>query len=206
MTEVSVQTRPAVEFFFDFGSPTTYLAYKVLPRIASRQGAEVVWRPILLGAVFKLSNNTPPGMNPLKSRWMMQDLTRWAHHWGVPFAPAPIPLSTLQLARGATALLGTPDFVPYCDAVFEGMWCYGLDFGNPEVLQGVVRRIGLDPASFDASIASSLTKKALTDATEELVQRGGFGAPTMFVGDEMHFGQDRLGFVEAALRAQKERT
>ncbi len=189
-----------IEFFFDFGSPTAYLAYKVLPNIAKRHSARIEWRPVLLGGVFKLSNNTTPAMHPLKSRWMMQDLSRWARHWGVAFKPGPIPMSTLPIVRGATALLGTPLFYEYCNAVFDGLWRDGLDFNKPTTLLDIVRAIGWPTYDFEAAISSEVTKQSLTATTHELVERGGFGVPTMFVQNEMYFGQDRLSFVEAALQ------
>ena len=188
-----------VEFFFDFGSPTTYLAFHVLPRIAERAHANIVWRPVLLGGVFKLSNNSPPALHPLKARWMMQDLARWADFWQVPFRPGPIPMSTLQLVRCATYLLGQPGFMPYCTAVFNAMWCKGADFNVPATLSRLLADLGFDPVELLAQTNSPQIKERLTRTTQELVERGGFGAPTMFVGDEMHFGQDRLVFIEKAL-------
>jgi 2-hydroxychromene-2-carboxylate isomerase len=190
---------PQVEFFFDFGSPTTYFAFHVLPQIAERRHADIVWRPVLLGGVFKLSNNSTPAMHPLKARWMMQDLARWADFWQVPFRPGPIPMSTLQLVRCATHLLGQPRFMTYCTAVFNAMWRDGADFNDPATLPRLLADKGFDPIELLAQSNSPQIKDSLTRTTQELVERGGFGAPTMFVGDEMHFGQDRLLFVEKAL-------
>lgn len=199
---MDIRSKPperVIEFFFDFGSPTTYLAYNVLPKIAERHSARIEWKPVLLGGVFRLSNNTTPAMHPLKARWMMEDLIRWARYWGVPFKPGPIPISTLQLARGATALLGKPLFDQYCDAVFNGLWRFGLDFNKPETLLEIAVGIGWSESDLEAAITNEATKKLLTDTTKELVDRGGFGVPTMFIRNEMYFGQDRLSFVEAAL-------
>jgi 2-hydroxychromene-2-carboxylate isomerase len=190
---------PTVEFFFDFGSPTTYFAFHILPKIAERTQAQIIWRPVLLGGVFKLSNNTTPAMHPLKSRWMMQDLARWADFWQVPFRAGPIPMSTLQLVRVATCLIEKPAFLPYCTAVFDGMWRDGLDFNDPLTLSKILISRGLDPVELLAEASSPETKDALTQTTQKLVEKGGFGAPTFFVRDEMHFGQDRLQFVEKAL-------
>ncbi|MCU0967282.1 MAG: 2-hydroxychromene-2-carboxylate isomerase [Rubrivivax sp.] len=194
-----------IEFWFDFGSPTTYLAHTQLPRIARETGATLVWRPMLLGGVFKATGNASPVTVPAKGRWMHQDLQRWARRWDVPFAFNPhFPINTLTLMRGATGLqMRQPQAVPgYLDAVFHAMWVRPRDLGDPAVLAEVLAGAGLDPAAFQALVADPEVKAALVAATEEAVARGVFGAPTVFVGDAMFFGQDRLDFVrEAALSA-----
>ncbi len=197
-------TQPRVEFFFDFGSPTAYLAYTQLPRIAAECGAELVWRPMLLGGVFKAAGNASPAAVPAKSRWMNQDMARWAQRWGVTLAMNPhFPINTLTLMRGAVGMqLRRPDdFRRYVDAVYRAMWEQPCNCGDPAVLAEVLARAGFDPADFQALVADAEVKAALVANTEEAVARGVFGAPTMFVGGQMHFGQDRLDFVRDALRA-----
>lgn len=192
-----------IEFWFDFGSPTTYLAHTQLPRIARETGATLRHRPMLLGGVFKATGNASPVTVPAKGRWMMQDLPRWARRWGVPFAFNPhFPINTLTLMRGATGLqMRQPEaFARYCDAVFHAMWVQPRDLGDPAVLAEVLTAAGLDPAAFQALVADPEVKAALVAATEEAVARGVFGAPTVFVGDAMFFGQDRLDFVREAVR------
>lgn len=193
--------RKTVEFLFDFGSPTTYLAFHVLRRIAERHAVEIRWTPVLLGGIFQLSGNVSPALHPAKGRWMMQDLERWATYWGVPFRPGFPPASTLALARGAVASLGDPRFLLYCEAVFDALWRDGIDLTVDRHLDALVERIGWAPADFRAAIASPAIKAALLENTQNAVKRGVFGAPTFFVGDDMHFGQDRLMFVEQALLA-----
>jgi 2-hydroxychromene-2-carboxylate isomerase len=194
----------SVEFFFDVGSPAAYLAWTQLPRIATDAGATLVWRPMLLGGVFKATGNTSPVTIPAKGRWLMADLARWAARYGVPLKmPTDFPINTLTLMRGAVGMqLKRPrDFQRYLSAVFEGVFAHGLAMGDPTVVAKVLNDAGFDPADFQALTGDAAVKQALIANTDEAVVRGVFGAPTMFVGDEMHFGQDRLDFVAAALRA-----
>lgn len=191
-----------VEFFFDFGSPTTYLAHTQLPRLARESGARLVYRPMLLGGVFKATGNASPVAVPAKGRWMGQDIARWAARYGVPFAFNPhFPINTLTLMRGAVGLqMRQPaDFEPYVDAVFDAMWVHPRNLGDAAELAAVLRPLGLDAEAFTALVGDAQVKAALVATTEEAVARGVFGAPTCFVGAQMHFGQDRLDFVREAL-------
>lgn len=192
----------SVEFFYDFGSPATYIAFKRLPVIAAERGAQIVWRPMLLGGVFKAAGNASPVSVPAKGRWMMGDLQRWAAKFGVPFAFNPFfPVNTLTLMRGATGLqMRQPaDFARYNDAIFDAMWRTPRNLGDAAVLAATLAEHGFDPDAFAALVADPEVKARLVATTEEAVQRGVFGAPTFFVGGEMHFGQDRLDFVRDAL-------
>jgi 2-hydroxychromene-2-carboxylate isomerase len=192
----------SIEFWFDFGSPTTYLAHTQLPRIAAETGATLRWRPMLLGGVFKATGNASPVSVAAKGRWLMQDLPRWAAHWGVPFAFNPhFPINTLTLMRGATGLqLRRPElFASYVDAVFQAMWVHPRNLGDAAEVAALVEGLGLPAADFLALVGDPEVKARLVADTEEAVARGVFGAPTCFVGEQMHFGQDRLDFVRAAL-------
>lgn len=191
-----------VEYFFDVGSPTSYLAWTQLPRIAVAAGATIVWRPMLLGGVFKATGNASPVAVPAKGRWMGADIARWARRYGVPFRFNPhFPLNTLTLMRGAAGLqLRRPEsFQPYLTAVYEAMWEQGADLGDPAALAATVRAAGIDAEVFAAITVDPEVKARLIATTEEAVARGVFGAPTFFVGGEMFFGQDRLDFVAEAL-------
>ncbi len=189
-----------VEFFFDFGSPTSYLAWTQLPHIAAAAGAQIVWRPMLLGGVFKASGNQSPVSIPAKGRYMLQDLARFARRYEVPLAFNPhFPINTLQLMRGAVAYLDSEQFQPYAKAVFEALWVQQQNLGNPEVVAAVLSAAGLDAAEFERLVGDEAVKQRLKDNTEEAIRRGVFGAPTFFVGSEMFFGQDRLDFVAEAL-------
>ena len=190
-----------VEFFFDFGSPTAYLAWTQLPRIASEAGAEILWRPILLGGVFKATGNQSPVMIPAKGRYMTRDLARFASRYGVPLAFNPnFPINTLPLMRGAVGYLDTPWFETYVKAVYEAIWVTRQNMGQPEVIASVLAEAGLDVADFQQRIDDEQVKAQLKAFTEDAVARGAFGAPTFFVNGEMFFGQDRLDFIAEALR------
>ncbi|MFT4096315.1 MAG: 2-hydroxychromene-2-carboxylate isomerase [Rhodoblastus sp.] len=190
------------EFFFDFGSPASYLAYTRMDGIAKRTGAEIVWRPMLLGGVFKATGNASPAMVPAKGKWMNADLARFARRYGVAFNRNPFfPVNTLVMMRGAAAFEGTPQFRPYVDAMFKAMWVDQKNMNDMPTAASVLKAAGFDPQEFMAKAESQEAKDRLKATTEEAVARGVFGAPTTFVGDEMFFGQDRLDFVEEALRA-----
>ena len=190
----------SVEFFFDVGSPSSYLAWTQLPGIAAGAQAQIVWRPMLLGGVFKATGNQSPVAIPSKGRYVLQDFARFAKRYGVPMAFNPyFPINTLALMRGAAGYLDSDAFQPYLRAVFEAIWVRQQNLGKPEIVAEVLSAAGLDIAEFERLISDEAVKQRLKDNTEEAVKRGVFGAPTFFVGDEMHFGQDRLDFVAEAL-------
>ena len=194
----------AIEFFFDVGSPAAYLAWTQLPRLAADAGAAIRWRPMLLGGVFKATGNSSPVTIPAKGRWLINDLKRWANRYGVPLQlPADFPINTLTLMRGAAGiqLLQPEDLARYLEAVFNGIFAHGLALGDPAVVADVLIQANFDPAHILNLAGDPQIKQALVATTEEAVARGVFGAPSMFVGEEMHFGQDRLEFIAAALRA-----
>lgn len=190
----------SVEFLFDFGSPTSFLAYKQLPKIAARHGARIVWTPILLGGVFKATGNTSPVMVPLKARYMNADLARFAKRYGVVLNfNTHFPVNTLPLMRGAVAYQQTQQFDLYVNAMFDAMWAHPRNLNDPGEIAHVLKDIGIDPDDFLARIDRPDTKEKLKANTEGAVARGVFGAPTFFVDGEMFFGQDRLDFVEERL-------
>ena len=191
-----------VEFYFDFGSPYSYLAYHQLPKIAQAKGATVVWRPMLLGGVFQATGNHSPVEVPLKGAHLQTDLQRWAKQFGVRFTMNPFfPINTLPLMRGATALQikGGDDFERYLAAIFGAMFETPRNLAQPEEIGKVLHAAGFDPGQFLAMINDQGVKDKLKQDTADAVARGVFGAPTFFVGSEMFWGQDRLHFVEDAL-------
>jgi 2-hydroxychromene-2-carboxylate isomerase len=192
-----------VEFLFDFGSPTTYLAWTQLPRLCADAGATLVYRPILLGGIFQATGNASPATIPAKAAYMGTDLARFAKRYGVPFAFNPhFPINTLTLMRIAAGLLlrkRIDDFDTYMTAVFPAMWVEGVNLGDASVLAATLSAAGLDAADVVALAGEADVKAELKAATEAAVERGAFGAPTIFVGTEMFFGQDRLDFVREAL-------
>ncbi len=191
-----------VEFFFDFGSPASYLAWTQLPDLCARHGAELRFRPMLLGGIFQATGNASPISVPAKGRYTLIDFQRFARRYGVAFSLNPnFPINTLTLMRGACAYqLRAPDqFETYVKAMFEALWTRQRNLADPAVVAEVLTEAGLDAQAFAAWVAEDEVKAALKAATEEAVQRGVFGAPTCFVGGEMFFGQDRLDFVDEAL-------
>ncbi len=191
-----------VEFFFDVGSPTTYLAWTQLPALCAQAGAALVYRPTLLGGVFQATGNASPAAVPAKGRYMDVDMARFARRYGVPFAMNPhFPINTLMLMRGATgAQLRAPErFQDYLRAAFHAMWVEPQNLNDAAVAAGVLGAAGFDPAEVMGWVGDAEVKAALRATTEEAIARGAFGAPTMFVGQQMFFGQDRLDFVREAL-------
>lgn len=190
-----------VEFFFDVGSPASYLAWTQLASIAQRHNAEIVWRPMLLGAVFQAVGNTSPAAVPAKGAYMLKDLKRFSAIYDVPFCFNPFfPVNTMQLMRGVTAYLGTSKFENYLSAIFNALWAEKLNMESPEVVAEVLSKVGIEATDFKVRISEPEIKARLKSSTEEAVARGVFGAPSFFVNGEMFFGQDRLSFVEDALR------
>jgi len=192
-----------IEFWFDFGSPASYLAWVQLPKIAAARGATIDWRPMLLGGVFQAASNRSPVEIPAKGKWMLEDLPRWAQRYGAPYRRNPhFPINTLSLMRGAVGMQmkGESEFLRYVDAIYPAMWEKERNMGDPAVVAAVLAEAGFDPAAFQAMVADPAVKDKLKAVTQEAVERGVFGAPTFFVDGHMYWGQDRLDFVEEALR------
>lgn len=191
-----------VEFLFDFGSPYTYLAYHQLQKVARTRNAEIIWTPILLGAVFQATGNRSPIEIPAKGRYSMLDLQRWAKAYNVRMTMNPhFPINTLHLMRGAVAmqLRGDEEFQRYLAAIFSAMFETPRNLNLPDEMAEVLENGGFDADVFLGSIGDPAVKEKLKENTAKAVERGVFGAPTFFVGDQMFWGQDRLQFVDAAL-------
>ncbi|RZL86454.1 MAG: 2-hydroxychromene-2-carboxylate isomerase [Variovorax sp.] len=194
-----------VEFYFDFGSPAAYLAATQLPHLCADTGAELVWKPMLLGGVFQATGNHSPAEIKPKGPYMNRDLKRFAKRYGVPFEHNPhFPINTLLLMRGATGLqMQQPErFADYVKAMYDAVWVDGRNMNDPATVGSVLQTAGFDPAAVLALANAQDTKDRLKAITTEAVERGVFGAPTMFVGGEMFWGQDRLDFVREQLMEQ----
>lgn len=193
----------SIDFYFDVGSPASYLAWTQLNGLAKRAGAEIEWKPMLLGGVFKATGNSSPAEVPAKSRYNRLDMSRAATGYSVPLNFNPyFPVNTLQVMRGAVAYLNTSRFDDYLQAIFKAMWVNGKNLGDSAVLAEVLASAGFDPTEVFTLCNDSEVKENLKWITEDAVKRGVFGAPTFFVGNEMFFGQDRLNQVEECLRAE----
>ena len=192
-----------VEFYFDVGSPTAYLAHKRLQQLRAQYGLKLRYMPMLLGGVFKASGNTSPIAIPAKGKYMLeQDLPRFAARYGVPLIFNPhFPINTLNLMRAAIAAqeLGCVD--AYLDRVFDAIWVEKKNMGDAAVVERVLADAGLDAGALIARSQDPAVKAELVANTEAAVARGVFGAPTLFMDGAMYFGQDRLDFIEEALQA-----
>ncbi|WP_295135081.1 2-hydroxychromene-2-carboxylate isomerase [uncultured Reyranella sp.] len=192
-----------LEFYFDYGSPYSYLADTQVEAIAQRAGATLVRKPMLLGGVFKATGNHSPAELPQKSAWSGFDMPMWGRHYGVPFQRNPFfPVNTLALMRGAAAAQIDGTFERYHPAVFKAMWVEGRNLNDMNEVAAVLTAAGLDAAKFGARIQDQDVKDRLKATTDEAVARGVFGAPTCFVDKMMFFGNDRLPFVELALKEE----
>jgi len=190
-----------LEFFFDYGSPYSYLADTQVEAITKRSGAALKRRPMLLGGVFKATGNASPMTVAQKSAWSSFDMPMWAKFYGVPFASNPFfPVNTLTLMRGAAAAQIDGVFDKYHPAMYRAMWVDGRNLNDIAEVAKVLGEAGLDPQKFGKRVQDQDVKDRLKATTDEAVARGVFGAPTSFVDGMMFFGNDRLPFVELALK------
>ena len=190
------------DFYFDVGSPASYLAWTQLPAICERAGAALMYKPMLLGGVYQATGNASPGAIPAKGRYVQMDLERHARRYGVVLRANPhFPINTLFLMRLVTAIqLKQPQRLqPLLECLFAAMWVDALDLTEAATTARALVSAGFDPEQAQALAQQQEAKAALRAITDEAVARGVFGAPTVFVGDEMFFGQDRLDFVREAL-------
>lgn len=191
------------EFWFDFGSPAAYLAFTQIPCLEAETGANAIFRPMLLGGVFQATGNQSPAAVPAKGTYTFTDFDRFAKRYGVPFNQNPyFPINTLLLMRGAVGLQQQDDarFQTYCSAMFKAIWVESLNMNDPATVGTALQHAGFDPQALLSLANEPATKDALKSATQEAVERGVFGAPTFFVGNQMFWGQDRLDFVKEALQ------
>ncbi|MNP17570.1 2-hydroxychromene-2-carboxylate isomerase [compost metagenome] len=191
-----------MEFYFDLGSPATYLAYTQLPKICAQTDTRLIYIPLLLGGVFKATGNASPATVPAKGRYMFEDLDRYAKRYGVPLKFNPhFPINTLMLMRAVTGMqLRHPErFAAFIDCLFKAIWVEGRSLDEPATVAAVLSENAFDPQEVLALTADEEVKALLKDNTEKAVQRGVFGAPSMFVDNQLYFGQDRLDFVLEAL-------
>jgi 2-hydroxychromene-2-carboxylate isomerase len=202
-----VNPMTTLEFHFDFGSPNAYLSHRVIPGIEERTGAKFSYVPVLLGGVFKLTNNRSPvesfGGIRNKLEYQRLEMKRFIEQHGLAefrFNPH-FPVNTLAMMRGAIAAQGLGVFETYVDAMFRAMWEEERAMGDPAVFAEAMKAAGLPADEIIARSASPEVKQALLDNTGRSVERGSFGSPTFYVGDAIYFGKDRLRDVEEALLA-----
>jgi len=200
---------PRVEFHFDFGSPNAYLSHKVIPDIEKRTGARFEYVPVLLGGVFKLTNNKPPMVQfgDIKNKLAYENLEMRrfiAHHRVSQFKMNPFfPVNTLALMRGAVAAESEGVLPRYVDAVFHHMWEEPKDMDDPPVIRAALVESGFDADRLMALAETPEVKARLLKNTSDSVERGVFGSPSFFVGTELFFGKDRLRDVEEEILRQR---
>lgn len=196
-----------IEFYFDCSSPWTYLAFHAVQPLARELGAEIAWKPILVGGIFNTVNQTVyesrSKPNPLKASYMKKDLADWAKLYGlrILFPPTIFPVNSVKVMRGAYVALDDGKLIPYATAAFEAYWGDDRDISKEDALADIAAKAGLERQRFFSAIETDSCKARLRGTTDELIKRGGFGSPTMFVDDSMFFGNDRLPLVRAALEA-----
>lgn len=186
-----------LEFFYDYVSPYTYLANSQL----SKLDAEIEFRPILLGGLMHTIGNKPPALLKSRGAYLFKDVQRWADYYEIPFEMNPaFPVNTVKALR--TALVALEDGVldKIHQPLFDAVWVHQLDVSDDNVLSAILADAGLAADEVMQRIATAEIKTQLRINTDEAIERGAFGAPTFFIDGEMFFGNDRLPFVEAALR------
>ena len=190
-----------VTFYFDYGSPATYLAWTQINNIIEEANATLTMIPMLLGGVFKETGNVSPATVPAKGKWMNNDLKKHAELYNVEFnSNSFFPINTLNLMRGAIAAQNMDIFQKYSEAIFTGIWVKDLNLGDISILQDYLDKSDIDTVKLFDLAQSDEVKTILIQNTKEAVAKGVFGAPTFLIDDELIFGQDRLNFLKLALK------
>ena len=198
-----------LEFFFDVSSPWTYLAFERVEGIAERTGAELIWKPFLVGGVF---NKVNPSVyqrreNPIpaKDAHYRKSMEDWAAYQGIALGrPSVFPLNSVKALRGAFVAIDEGKIADYARACFKAYWTDDKDISKEDELRKCVEAAGMDWDRFFAAIQTDEVKQKLFNTTDEMIERGGYGSPTFFVnGDDMYFGNDQIPLVEWALSGKK---
>ena len=185
-----------LEFFYDVVSPASYLAFTQLPKLIDETGAELIYRPFFLPGVFEKAGSNSPIFIENKRKWVFDDFNRFAKRYGVPLVMNDrFPQSSVYAMRGLNNYCDTPHIEKLTEGFFDASWVSNLDFHDPAVVKSIVEAAGIDPEEYADKLNDPANKQALLDVTDEAVSRGVFGAPTFFISDTMHWGQDRLDFV-----------
>ncbi len=197
-----------IEFFFDCSSPWTYLAFHIIQPLVREFGVDISRRPILVGGIFNsvnpsvyASRETPV---PAKQRYMKKDIADWARSAGlaIKMPPTVFPVNSVKAMRGCVWL--GAEMVPFARAVFEAYWGDDKDISKDDVLTAICVRTGIDPAKFFAGIGEQSIKDQLKANTDEVIARGGFGSPTIYLDKtDMYFGNDRLPLIREALQRRR---
>ena len=194
-----------IEFFFDYSSPWTYLAFDRVEAFADKNEAELIWKPFLVGGVF---NKVNPSVyqrreNPVppKDNYYRKDMEDWARYQGINLIkPSVFPVNSVKALRGAFVAIDEGKISAYSRGCFKAYWTDGQDISQEEVLLPIAEAAGMDSAAFMATITGEPIKRKLFETTDEIIARGGFGSPTFFIdAEDMYFGNDRLELMQAAI-------
>ncbi|MBU6463363.1 MAG: 2-hydroxychromene-2-carboxylate isomerase [Bradyrhizobium sp.] len=199
-----------IEFFFDCSSPWTYLAFHNIQPLAKEFGVEISWRPILVGGIFNAINPTVYASRehpvPAKANYLKKDLADWARaaRLAIKMPPTVFPVNSVKAMRGCILLAPEGKLVAFARAAFEIYWGDDKDISQDAVLSEICRRVEVDPQKFLAGIGQQAIKDQLKANTDEVMARGGFGSPTIFVDKtDMYFGNDRMPLIRDALQRCK---
>ncbi len=196
-----------VEYFFDCSSPWTYLSFTRIEALCEKYGADLVWKPVLVGGVFNAVNRSVYEQRanpvPAKARYYAKDLQDWADYQGIRIGSPPVfPVNSVKAMRGCLVALDQGVISRFAAGVFRAYWTELLDISQDDVLAAIAAESGLDTDDFFDRIRSGEYKERLRKNTDELVERGGFGSPTLFLdGEDMYFGNDRLVLIEHKLES-----
>ncbi|MDH3664876.1 MAG: 2-hydroxychromene-2-carboxylate isomerase [Alphaproteobacteria bacterium] len=189
-----------VTFYYDYGSPASYLAWTQLPDLCARYDAKLDYRPILLGGLFKTVGTRSPADVESKKRWFFEDMQRYADLYGVDYQQNPyFIINTLPLMRGALWAANEGCLEGYNRTMFEACWAHARNLNHPAEIMAVLKEGGFDADAVASAIQTDEIKQALIQATQAAADSGVFGVPIMVVAGELHFGQDRLDWIEQAL-------
>ena len=195
-----------LEFFYDCSSPWTYLAFEGIESLSKRQNYQLVWKPILVGGIFNLTNPSvyESRSNPVKEKlaYSQKDMKDWSKVRGIEFNwPDIFPINSVKAMRGSFFAINEGLVVEYSREVFRSYWTDGKDISNTDVLSEIVESLGMDAVKFLEFIDEDETKEALKKNTQELIERGGFGSPTIYLNEtDMYFGNDRLHLIEELIK------
>ena len=196
-----------LEFFYDCSSPWTYLAFEGIESLGKRQNYQLIWKPILVGGIFNLTNPSvyESRSNPVKEKlaYSQKDMKDWSKVRGIEFNwPDIFPINSVKAMRGSFFTINEGLVVEYSREVFRSYWTDGKDISNIDVLSEIVKSLGMDAVRFLEFIDKDETKEALKKNTQELIERGGFGSPTIYLNEtDMYFGNDRLHLIEELIKA-----
>ena len=198
-----------IEFFFDCSSPWTYLAFHNIQPLTDELKEAIQWRPVLVGGIFNAVNPSVYAQRdkpvPAKAAYMLKDMQDWADAAGLKIVMPPkvFPVNSVKAMRGCLWLEPQGKLLAFASAVFEAYWSREEDISQDAVLLKICQSMGVDGAEFLAGIAQPAIKEQLKSNTEEVIRRGGFGSPTLFLGDDMYFGNDRLVLLRATILRQR---